>query len=169
MLEESFEEANVPWASCRHEDRGDGTLTILPPTMSTVSLVDPLLPVLAFKLGRHNGRAGAPVRIQLRVALHVGPVPQDARGLGGQAIITAARMLDAPILKQSLANTQADLAVMVSAHVYDTVVPLAPGLMTPDSFRQVQYQVREAKTTSWMYLAGPTMDQPQTRGRGPQA
>lgn len=154
MLQESFEGAQVPWASCVNEDRGDGVHIIAPATVSTVLLVDPLLPLLAFKLKRHNRRAADPVRIQLRVALHVGPVLQDARGLSGQALIHAARMLDAPILKQSLAATRADLAFMASAHVYDTVIRHTPGLVDPAAFRRVRYQVKEAKITSWMYLAG---------------
>jgi hypothetical protein len=150
----AFEGSNVPWATCVHEDRGDGVLIVAPPTVSTVSLVDPLLSVLAFRLRRHNHRAGDPIRIQLRAALHVGPVFQDAQGLNGHALIHAARMLDAPVLKESLANTRADLAFMASAHVYDTVIRHTVGLLDPAGFRQVQFRVKEAEITSWMYLAG---------------
>ncbi len=154
ILRESFEDSHVPWASCVQEDRGDGVHIVAPATVSTVPLVDPLLPVLAFKLGRHNRRAADRVRIQLRVALHVGPVHETVQGVSGEALIHAARMLDAPVLKQSLASTRADLAVMVSAHVYDTVVRHVPGLVDPAAFRRVRYQVKEADITSWMYLAG---------------
>ena len=40
--------------------------------------------------GQYNRRASEVVRIQLRVALHVGPVGKDAEGLTGQAVISAA-------------------------------------------------------------------------------
>jgi len=144
----------VPWEACFHEDRGDGILTIVPPTMSTVSLVDPLLALLAAKLRRHNHRAGNPIRIQLRAALNVGPVVHDHRGLNGQALIHTARMLDAPILKESLAATGADLAFMASSNVYDTVIRYTAGLVNRATYQQVQFQMKEAKITSWMYLAG---------------
>jgi len=156
MLQESFDDSNVPWASCVREDRGDGVLIVAPATVSTVALVDPLLPRLALKLKRYNRRVAAPVRIQLRGALHVGPVLQDPEGLSGQAIIHTARMLDASVLKDSLAATRADLAFMASAHVYDTVIRQSPGLVDAAAFRRVRYQVKEAKITSWMYLAGAT-------------
>jgi hypothetical protein len=162
ILQESFEGAQVPWSSCVHEDRGDGVHIVAPATISTMPLVDPLLPLLAFKLKRHNRRAAEPIRIQLRVALHIGPVLQDVQGLSGHALIHAARMLDAPILKDSLAATKADLAVMASTHVYDTVIRHSPGLVDPAAFRRVRYQVKEAKITSWMYLAGAIRSRPRT-------
>jgi hypothetical protein len=163
MLRESFEGSHVSWAGCVREDRGDGVLIVAPSAMSTVPLVDPLLPLLASKLKRHNRRAADPVRIQLRVALHIGPVVQHGNGLSGQALIHAARMLDAPILKESLATTHADLAFMASAHVYDTVIRHLVGPVDPNAFRRVRYQVKEAKITSWMYLAGAVRNRPGTR------
>jgi hypothetical protein len=154
ILREALEASNVPWPSCLHEDRGDGVLTIVPPTVSTVSLVDPLVALLAAELKRHNRRAGDPVRIQLRAALHVGPVFQDDTGLCGQALIHAARMLDAPVLKHTLAATNADLAFIASAHVYDTVIRHAVGLVDPAAYQRVRFQVKKSKSTGWMYLAG---------------
>src|SRR5437016_694346 len=60
-------------------------------------------------------------------------------------------MLDAPVLKETLAATQADLTVMASSHVYDAIIRRAPGFVDRAAFRQVRYQVKEAKITSWMY------------------
>jgi hypothetical protein len=70
------------------------------------------------------------------------------------------------VLKESLANTGADLAVMASAHVYDTIIRHTPGLVDPNAFKQVRYQVKETKITSWRYLAGtPKQDlRPSRRG-----
>jgi CRP-like cAMP-binding protein len=154
ILREAFHGSGVPWEACLHEDRGDGVLTVAPPTVSTVSLVDPLLALLTAKLWRYNRQAGDPVRIQLRCALHVGPVFRDEQGLCGQALIDAARMLEAPILKESLAATQADLAFITSAHVYDTVIRHAPGFVDPAAYQPVYFEVKEARTTGWIYLAG---------------
>jgi len=153
LLPDVFEGSGLPWTSCLHQDRGDGILTIVPPTVSTMVLVNPLLTLLATRLRRYNRQAGDPVRMQLRTALHVGPVLLDGRGFPNQSLIHAVRMLDAPVLKRSLAATGADLAAMVSEHVYDTVVRQACGTVDPSSFRRVRYQVKKAKITSWMYLA----------------
>ena len=128
--------------------------SIVPPTVSTLWLVDPLLALLAAKLKRYNRQAGDPVRIQLRVALHVGPIFRDAQGLCGQSLIRAARMLDAPALRQSLASTGADLAFIASDHVYDSVIQHAAGLVDPTTFRRVRVQVKESKITGWIHLAG---------------
>src|SRR5262249_5292817 len=141
ILEDTFKASNVPWAECVHEDRGDGTLTIVPPTVSTGWLVDPLPALLAAAPERHKRRGGPAVRLQLRAALHVGPVFRDPRGLSGHALIHAARMLDAPVLKRSLRDTQADLAFITSEHVYDTVIRQTRGLADPDSYQRVHFEV----------------------------
>jgi hypothetical protein len=154
ILMETFEAANMPWQACVREDRGDSILIIVPPTMSTVSLVDPLIALLTAALKRHNRQAWYPVRLHLRAALHVGPVFRDPQGLNGQALIHAARMLDAPILKQSLKDTGADLAFMASEHVYDTVIRQTRGLVDPAAYQRMRFQVKEADVTAWMYLAG---------------
>ena len=95
----ALEASGVPWTSCYYEDRGDGTVIVVPPTIATVRVVDPLIPELASRLRQYNRRASDVVQIQLRVALHVGPVGRDAEGLNGEAIIVAARILEAPALK----------------------------------------------------------------------
>jgi Crp-like helix-turn-helix domain len=166
ILPDVFDRSSVPWDQCLHEDRGDGILTIVPPNYSTVSLVDPLVALLAGRLKWYNRQAGPPVRMQLRAALHVGPVYRDMQGLGGHALIHTARMLDAPILKEALASTQADLAFMVSTHIYETVIRHATQLADPSAYRRVRFQVKESKITSWMYLAGVAkIDNPGRTGR----
>jgi|SRR6266508_98781 len=154
ILRDVFDASGVPWANCVHEDRGDGTVTVVPPTVPTVSLVDPLVALLAARLKRYNRRAGDAVRIQLRAALHVGPVSADPQGLHGQSLIHAARMLEARILKETLATTCADLAFVASAHVYDTVIRHATGLVEPTAYRRIRMRVKESMITSWMHLAG---------------
>ena len=149
-----FDASEVPWSTCVHEDRGDGTLTVVPPEVPTISLVDPLIALLAAKLKRYNRRAGESVRIQLRVALNVGPVSPDPQGLHGLSLIHAARMLEARSLKDKLTATRADLGFVASAHVYDTVIRHATGLVEPDAYQKIRTRVKESTITGWMYLAG---------------
>jgi hypothetical protein len=154
LVRGAFEDSGVSWAACYHEDRGDGVLVIVPPEVPTRAVADPLLVLLAAELRRHNGRAGDAVRIRLRVALHVGPVTLDAEGLNGDAIIHTARMLDAPPLREALRTTDADLAFMTSAYVYDTMLKNDRGLLDPRRFTPVTFQVKESRINAWMWAAG---------------
>ena len=154
ILRSGFDAAGVPWASCYREDRGDGAVIVVPPTISTQRLVDPLMAELAGRLRQYNRRASEVVRIQLRVALHVGPVGRDAEGLTGQAVIAAARIVDAPAIKARLAAEQADLIFAASDYVYDQVVRNCGGQVDPVAFEHMQCQVKETHVSAWAYLAG---------------
>lgn len=156
LLDEAFQSSGVPWARCHAEDRGDGAMIIVPPDLPTNSVVDPLLANLGAGLRRYNQRAGETVRIQLRVALDVGPVVSDAFGVSGDAIIHAARLLDSPVLKRQLTETGAHLGVIASTFVYDHVIKHGPGLVVPDEYERVRFQVKESDITAWMRLDGAT-------------
>ncbi|MGH3172271.1 MAG: cyclic nucleotide-binding domain-containing protein, partial [Streptosporangiaceae bacterium] len=154
ILRSGFAAAGVPWAGCYREDRGDGAVIVVPPTISTQRLVDPLMAELAGRLRQYNRRASEVVRIQLRVALHVGPVGRDAEGLTGQAVIAAARIVDAPAIKARLAAEQADLIFAASDYVYDQVVRNCGGQVDPVAFEHLQCQVKETHVSAWAHLAG---------------
>ncbi|MFI0446404.1 Crp/Fnr family transcriptional regulator [Actinomadura sp. 6N118] len=153
VLRDAFAESEVHWSGCHREDRGDGALLVVPPTVPTTRLVDPLVSKLAVRLRSHNRRAGDVVRLQLRAALHVGPVTSDGEGVSGEAVSQAARLLDAPILKSEMARTGADLGFVVSDFVYDSVVKHAPGPVDPLAYRRVKVRVKETKTRAWIYLS----------------
>jgi CRP-like cAMP-binding protein/tetratricopeptide (TPR) repeat protein len=155
MLRSAFEESGVPWAECYHEDRGDGAVIVVPPTIATARVVDPLVAVLAAKLRAYNRHASDVVRIQLRAALHVGPVGRDEEGLTGEALIHAARILDAPVIKERLAVARADLVFAASGYVYEHVIRHGIGQVDPAAFQRVTDQVKESHITAWILLAGP--------------
>jgi CRP-like cAMP-binding protein/tetratricopeptide (TPR) repeat protein len=154
ILRSSLEAASVPWVDCYHEDRGDGVIVVVPPTISTLRVVDPLIPELGARLRQYNRRVSEVVLIQLRAALHVGPVGKDAEGLTGQAVIGTARILDAPVVKDRLADAQADLIFAVSDYVYDHVVRHGAGRVDSAAFEHVQCQVKESRVSAWVHLMG---------------
>jgi tetratricopeptide (TPR) repeat protein len=163
----ALEASGVAWAECYHEDRGDGTVVVVPPSIPTMRVVDPLIPELAYRLRQYNRRASDVVRIQLRAALHVGPVGTDAEGLTGPTIIAAARIVDAQVLKDRLAAHQADLVFAVSAYVYDHFVCDCAGRVDSASFEHVECQVKKARVSAWVHLAGPPPDGPRPGWTGP--
>jgi CRP-like cAMP-binding protein/tetratricopeptide (TPR) repeat protein len=154
ILRSAFQASGVPWDGCYYEDRGDGAVIVVPPTISTLRVVDPLIPELAARLRQHNRRASEVVLIQLRAALHVGPVGKDAEGLTGQAVISTARILDAPVVKERLADARADLIFAVSDYVYDHVVRHGAGRVDSGAFEHVAGQVKESRVSAWIHLAG---------------
>jgi class 3 adenylate cyclase len=117
-------------------------------------VVDPLLTRLAAALRRYNQQATQATRMQLRVALNVGPVVSDPQGVSGEAIILSARLLEAPVLKKELAKTAADLGVIVSPFIYDSVIKHAPGYVDPAQYRHLRFRAKESNVTAWMYLSG---------------
>lgn len=152
ILQEACENSDVPWLACHREDRGDGALIIVPPSTPTRSVVDPLLARLAATLKHYNRQATQATRIQLRVALHVGPVVSEPQGVSGEAIIVASRIIEAAKLKKELARTGAHLGVIVSAFVYDSVVKHAPGYVDPNQYQQLRFRVKESNLAAWMNL-----------------
>lgn len=155
LLERSCEASGTSWRSCHREDRGDGALIVVPPSAPTSSVVDMAQKHLAAGLREHNRAAGEARRLQLRAALHVGPVVSDAWGVTGEALIHAARMLDARKLRHRLAETSADLAFITSTFVHDNVIKHGTGGLSPAGYEQVRFQVKESKITAWMRFSGP--------------
>lgn len=149
MVREAFAAQGIAWESCHVEDRGDGLLIVVPADIPTATVLDGLPAHLTTALRRHNRRSAPPVRIQLRIAAYVGPVTTDAIGQAGEAIIRAARLLDAPVLKRDLAAADADLGVIVSDFVYESVVKHTD----PDGFAPVKVKVKEARLGAWMWLS----------------
>ncbi|MEU8632903.1 hypothetical protein AB0C38_12095 [Amycolatopsis sp. NPDC048633] len=121
-LERAFVTAEIQWAGCRHVDLGDGVLVLAPAQISKTLFVDLLLEALTDELVAHNIAHLPPERIRLRLALHAGEVSYDDHGVTGSSILHAQQLLDAPELKQALAETKAVLAVIASDWVFDEVI-----------------------------------------------
>lgn len=153
-LRQSFEESRVPWDACYSEDRGDGALIVVPPGIPTAAVIDPMIAALGMRLRRHNHRSSEAVRIQLRVAVDVGPVLPDPPGVSGWTIINAARLLDAAPFKEKLAATGADLGVIASRFVYDSVIAHSPGYVNAAEYEPIGCRVKETDIEGWIHLRG---------------
>jgi class 3 adenylate cyclase len=147
VLRSAFAESGIPWATCRHAERHDGVLVAVPPSVATAAIVDRLIPCIETGIRRYN-REAAPVRIQLRASLHVGPVIATDGGLTGQAIATASWLLNAPELINYLIRTNADLGVMVSSQVYETVIRHASGFADPTRYQEIPAE--DSATVAWL-------------------
>jgi len=154
VLEAAFAESGIPWSACLREDRGDGMLIIAPPGIPASTIIDPFLGSLSDQLRVHNDQAEEALTMQLRASLHVGPVVADDLGASGEAIVHAARLLDARSFKERLRAGGADLGVIISEFVYDTVIRNRHVHLNPPDLQQVDVSVKKARTTARMWFSG---------------
>jgi hypothetical protein len=135
--------------SCSMADRGDGLLMVVRPDIPTQRVIERLVNGLPRALQKHNGTYAEAARIQLRVAVDVGPVVSDVAGISGRAIIRTARMLDAHELKAAMADSGANLGIIVSEFVHDSAI-MHTG--DPGPYRQVHVNVKESNFAAWIAL-----------------
>jgi hypothetical protein len=156
MLEVAFDGSGVPWADCVHEDRGDGALVVVPPAIPAAGLIHPIPDKLLVLVRRHNRVSCDAARIQLRVAVHIGPVHHDGHGFVGHDVNFLYRMLDAPAFKRMLAGSGSEIAFITSCYLYENVVVRRPSLVGPDMFKPVAVRVKETRARAWAYTLGAT-------------
>ena len=133
------------------EDRGDGFLTVVPPNIPTARVIDQLFKELPAEIELHNSTQREPARFKLRLAVNVGPVVSDM-GVSGEAIIVAARLVEAPYFKEAIAASPASLGVIASPFVYETVIRHGTDPRDVASYSEVPVEVKESDTTAWMKL-----------------
>jgi CRP-like cAMP-binding protein len=142
---------------CYWEDRGDGLLIVAPPSIPTVEILDNVLGGLSFALKRHNRIYGPQTQIQLCLASDVGPVISDTLGVQGEAIIRAARMIEARALKSSIARNHANLGVVISEFAYNVAIAQPGSLIDPADYRRIHVDVKETSQPAWMKIIDPAV------------
>jgi CRP-like cAMP-binding protein len=137
------------------QDRGDGLLTVIPPSVPTADVIALLHKELPAALDRHNRTDRGATRFQLRIAIDVGPVTSDMMGVSGEAVIIAARLLEAPVFKASFAAGTAKLGIIASRFVFDAVIRhnLDPSDMA--GYREVPVEVKGFTAMAWVKIFGP--------------
>jgi hypothetical protein len=152
IAQQAFDGTGIGWRSCCHEDRGDGMLVVVSPHAPTAALIDPMVSLLRAGIRCHNLVSRPAAAIQLRVAVHSGYVHHDANGMSGEAVVHLFRLLDASQLKNALAMTGAELALIVSSDVHEAVIRHSPGLIDPAAFGPVEVTVKETHARAWVHV-----------------
>ncbi|TDV44768.1 hypothetical protein [Actinophytocola oryzae] len=153
MVRQAFRRAGIRW-SIAVENRGDGMIILVPATKSTVRLLDPVIPVLAARVRRHN--ESAEPRIRLRVSLHVGVVDRDATGWVGSDMITACRLVDSPVVRRYLQQRpDEDVVVVVTDVVYSGLVTHRYRRLDPSTYEAIHVSVKELNTRAWVHVPRP--------------
>jgi hypothetical protein len=150
-VEQAFLQSGIPWADCYQEGAGDSILALAPATVGKGAFAEKLPVALVSALQAHNARHPAEERIRLRMALHAGEVTRDGRGVTGQAIIHAFRLLDSAPLKEALRTSTGVLAIIASAWFYDEVVR-QHAEYSPEEYERVDVDVKETNGVGWVRL-----------------
>ncbi|CND62977.1 Uncharacterised protein [Mycobacterium tuberculosis] len=169
-LRASFDADGIGFPACYREDRGDGALVVVPPSVDTARLITSLIDLLRGEVRRHNEVSSATARMQLRVAVHTGVAHSDGEGLVGTAVNHVFRLLEADALRRGLLRSGAELALIASDRVHEDVIRHGPGMVHPGEYHRIEVRVKETVTPAWVRLPGvpvasrPVPERPRVLG-----
>ncbi|MFJ4270156.1 hypothetical protein ACIP29_06380 [Streptomyces coelicoflavus] len=172
-LAEALRRAGITDADTVSEDRGDGVLMLVAPSVSPLLLAGPFVRELDEALGEYAQEANADHALRLRVALHQGLAARDAHGWSGDAVNTACRLVDAQPLRNVLAEAlSARLVLAVSDEVHRGVVRHGHRGIDPAAYLRCDFTTKHGETiTSWItvpgYPAPPGLPAPGAASSGP--
>ncbi|TXS55869.1 hypothetical protein [Streptomyces sp. t39] len=152
ILEGAFAHARVPRDALHMEDRGDGVLVAVTGRVPVTRLLG-LWTVEVHEALRDENRS-LRVPLGLRVALHVGPVRHDDRGISGRAVDLACRLADSPVARDLLDAERADLVLVVSDSLHADVVVPGGKFIEPDRWAPARLGLKEGEVTGWFHLPG---------------
>jgi hypothetical protein len=145
---------------------GDGELAILPADVDLVATVSGFVSHLDDLLAAYNEDHSDPMKIRLRVAMHMDMVLRSAMGYAGPGLVVLSRLLDSKEFKEALAeSSDASMALLVSESVYHSVVETGlPGLR-PGRFRllRIDNPSKGFRQSTYLYIPG-TAGKPASAG-----
>lgn len=142
----------ITWDSLHYDDLGDGLRLLLPPIHPAMRVLRPFVNELDAALRTHRMQTSERAPLRLRVVVHHGLAYFDGGVWAGDALVLAARLLDAEPLRRALnENPDANFALIVSEAIYKDVIVNEYG-PPASAFRPVQVVVKETRTQAWIYL-----------------
>ncbi|UZI30245.1 hypothetical protein [Streptomyces sp. VB1] len=152
VLETAFAQAGVGRDAVHMEDRGDGVLVSVPGRIAVTRLLGLWMVEVHENLREENRSLLVP--LGLRVAMHVGPVRHDSRGISGRAVDLTCRLADSSVTRQLLDREQADLVLAVSDSLYVDVVSAGGKFIEPARFSRARLALKEGEVSAWFHLPG---------------
>ncbi|MFJ2438524.1 hypothetical protein ACIOWM_35530 [Streptomyces anulatus] len=152
VLETAFAQAGVGRGTVHMEDRGDGVLVSVPGRIAVTRLLGLWMVEVHENLREENRSLLVP--LGLRVAMHVGPVRHDSRGISGRAVDLTCRLADSAVARQLLDRERADLVLAVSDSLYVDVVSAGGKFIEPARFSRARLALKEGEVSAWFHLPG---------------
>ena len=133
------------------DDTGDGLRLVIPlDVMRPTRVVDAFFTGLAAGLREHNRTASQPARMRMRACFDLGLVEAHRRGWTGDTLVRAARLIDAPQVRQALdGRPDVNLVAVVSEPMFE-VVRQRFGYLAPDCFAEIRVRVKEFDGRAWL-------------------
>jgi hypothetical protein len=134
------------------QPRGDGELAVLPEAVDGLSLVADYPRELAATVAALNhGRKSGP-RLRVRMAIHHGAVAPGLFGPIGAAPVAITRLVDAETVKQQLRRRgDLDIALIVSATVFNEVIQTRLRDLDPETFRRTVIRAKGITYIGYLY------------------
>ncbi|MBS2962011.1 hypothetical protein KGA66_03055 [Actinocrinis puniceicyclus] len=133
------------------EDRGDGVLVLVEPSVPKARLLGRWILEINEQLRELNQDRRRPVR--LRLGLHCGEVRRDGAGVSGKAIDLTFRLTDSDVARETLAEApDATLVVIVSDWLFTDVVAGGGPYIESRGYRRVRVTGRSVDADAWVYV-----------------
>lgn len=157
LLDEAFRAGGIT-ADLRDAfiDRGDGAICLVRPADEApkTALLAHVVPALAQLLARHAGERPE-LAFRLRVAVHAGEVHYDSRGVYGEDLDLACRLVDAAETKRQLRNSSQPLVLVVSGEFHRAVIRHGYAGIDRSAFAPVvNVRLGEQKMRGWIGAMG---------------
>jgi hypothetical protein len=140
----------------RRQSSGDGEVAVLPADADEPAVLNAFVVALDRRLRPYNARLQPHVKIRTRVAIHEGLVFLDSRnGFAGHAVVSAARLVDAPVLKKALKSfPDAAVACIVSESIHRDVISGGYEGIRPERFRKVRVTLvdKDFDESAWLQI-----------------
>lgn len=158
VMAEAARELGLDRARWVMQQGGDGELAVLPVDVSEPAVVAHLAPTIDRLLRETNRDLPSAARVRMRIAVHGGLVHLDgASGFPGEAVVTVARLVNAPPLKRALTMfPAAATAQIVSQQVYDDIVRHRYEGIRPDRYARfpVDLPDKDFHEPAWITVPG---------------
>ncbi|KXK60946.1 hypothetical protein AWW66_16095 [Micromonospora rosaria] len=146
---------------------GDGELAFAPVGGSEPRIVDDFVRHLDAELSRLNRLRVDTERLRLRLAVHQGAVRPGPNGHVGKAVVTVSRLVNSTPLRRALAAFPgANLAMILSDDVFQSLVVGEHTTYQADAFREVAVVEKEYRASAWLRVPGADVHQLDLTGTG---
>jgi hypothetical protein len=154
VLADAAAAAGLDRGEWKTESRGDGELAVLPAHVDVTHAVGEFTRQMEVALAELNERRPVPERLRLRLAMHYGTLTPGPFGYAGQAPIVTSRLLDGRPLRRRLAqHPDEDLALAVSASLYNDVIMGGFCPLDPSRFIAFRIGVKGTVYPGYLYQA----------------
>ncbi|MEV5340320.1 hypothetical protein AB0K93_17865 [Streptomyces sp. NPDC052676] len=156
VLGAAMERAGLAAGRTVSEDRGDGVLMLVEPSVSPLLLSGPFVRELDLELAEYAQESNEEHALRLRVALHQGLAARDDHGWSGDAVNTAFRIVDGQPLREVLtAAPSARMVFAVSGDVHHAVIRHGHRGIDPAAYLPCDITTKHGETISgWVTVPG---------------